>query len=241
MNEPSIEPPPDEPPDEPFDELPCVNLNEPDEPPDEPLNEPSCVHLVFCFDPNPNIANFTFFPYTNTYFTANLDNLWPGNTYENLWTDPGNCIDITAPFKLNASPGAELDVGGTVSGIDDEQGTSSIDLEVDESPDNTLYDNPIINNAIDFTTNYCAVIGLGNNYSQASKPRHIRTTFTWNQVHLWHLVMIYTIYCLIPRPSVDNYTASSFVNLMLVTATSLSWPWLVTLSCLWSYFNLMLQ
>ena len=45
------------------------------------------------------------------------------------------------------------------------------------------------------------------------------------------------MYCLIPRPSADDYTSSSYFNLMLVTATSLSRPWRVTLSCLWSCFN----
>ena len=89
--------------------------------------------------------------------------------------------------------------------------------------------------------NYCAVTGLGNNYSQASIIGHTQTTFSWNPVNLWHLVILYTIYCLIPRPSADDYTASSYFNLMLITATSLSRPWLVTLSCLGVYFILRFQ
>ena len=67
--------------------------------------------------------------------------------------------------------------------------------------------------------NYCAVIViiLGNN-SQASITGHTQTTFIWNQVY----VIMYTIYSLVPRYSAEDYTASSYFNLMLVITTSLS-------------------
>ena len=138
----------DEPPNELLDELLGINLNEPsvetpldehpDEPPDEPLDDPLGINLVFCFDPNPYVASFSFYLDTNTYLTANLDNLGPGDTYENLGNNPGNGLGSAAPFKLNAGPGAELDVGVTVSGIGDERGTDSTDLEVDENPDRII-------------------------------------------------------------------------------------------------------
>ena len=175
MNEPPVEPPPDEP---------------PDETPDDPPDEPPGINLMLCFDPNSNVANFSFYLDTNTYLTTNLDNLGSGDTYENLdnfgsgdtyqnlENDPGNGLGITAPFQPNAGPGAERDVGVTVSGISDERGTGSIDLEVDENPDIANYDNPSIDNVIDCTTNYCGVTSLGNDYSQASITGHIQTTFS---------------------------------------------------------------
>ena len=179
----------DEPPDEPLNEPPD-NLNETsvehpsDEPPDEPIDEPPGINLMFCFDPILNVADFSFCFDTNTCSTINLDNPGSGDTCENLGTDPGNDPGITAPFKLNASLGAELDVGGTVTGIDER--------------------------------------GLGNNYSQASITGHTQTSFSWNQLNLWYLAILYTIYCLIARPSANDCTASSYFNLLLVTTTSLS-------------------
>ena len=157
----------------------------PDEPPDKPLNEPSGINLVFCFDPNPNATNLSFCLDINAYLDTNLDNLGSGDTFECLGTDPGNGLAIIAPFKLNTGPGAELDVSGIISSINEnERGTGNIDLEVDENPDTALYENPSINNVINFTTNYCAVTGLGNDYSQASITGHTQTTFSWNQVTL---------------------------------------------------------
>ena len=129
------------------------------------------------FDTNPNVTNPSFCLDTNTYPKTNLEGLGSGKTYAKSGTDPGNCLGITfpfklnagsgadsgnglsvtVPFKLNAGPGSELNVGGTVSGIDDKPGTGSIYLELDENPDTTLYDNSNINSTIDFTINYCAV------------------------------------------------------------------------------------
>ena len=218
----------DEPPTEPLDEPPG-NLNEPsvepspDGPPDKPIDEPPRITLRFCFDLISNVADFSFCLDTNIYPTINLDNLGSGDTCENLVTNPDNNLYITAPFKLNAGPDAELDVGDTVTGNDDERGTGSIDLEVDENLDTVPYNNPSINNAIDFTTNYCAVTRLGNDYSQASITGHTQTIFSWNQVNLWYLTILYTIYCLTQRPSADDYTASSYFNLLPVTSQSRSW------------------
>ena len=48
-------------------------------------------------------------------------------TKTKLRIDPGNNLGVTAPFNLNAGPGAEPYVGSTVTGIDDERGTGSID------------------------------------------------------------------------------------------------------------------
>ena len=148
--------------DEPLDEPPD-NLNKPfvehppDEPPDGSIDKLPGINLMFCLDPIPNVANFSFYLDTNTYPTINLDNLGSSNTYENLWTDPGNDLGITAPLKLNIGPGANFDVGSTNFGIDDEQGTGStlsgidgerdtgsIDLELNKNPETALYDNPSI-------------------------------------------------------------------------------------------------
>ena len=121
---------------------------------------------MFYFDPIPNVADYSSFCLdTNTYPTINLDNLGSGDTYEKLRIDPGNNLSVTALFNLNSGPGAELYVDSTVTGVDDEQGTVSIDLEEDTNLD---------------AANYCAVTGLGNYYSQASITGHTQAAFSWN-------------------------------------------------------------
>ena len=89
--------------------------------------------------------------------------------------------------------------------------------------------------------NYCDVTGLENDYSQASITGYTQTVFSWNQKYLWYFAIVCTIYYLIPRTSAEDYTASSYFNLLLITVTSLSQSWLVTLSCPLGYLNLMFQ
>ena len=190
---------------------------------DEPPDKPPDINLMFYSDPIPNVTDYcSFCPDTNTHATISLDNPGSGNTYEKLEIDPGSDLDVIAPFNLNAGPGAEFYVNSTVTGNDDEQGTGSSDSEVDNNLD---------------TDNYCAVTGLGNDHSQASITGQTQTTFSWNQVILLHLAILNTIYCFIPKPSAEDYTASSYLNLMLVITTSISQPLLVTLYFLCSCFN----
>ena len=103
---------------------PSVNLTEPsavDPPPDEPPDKPPDINLMSYFDPIPNVADYSSFCLdTNTYPTINLDNLGSGDTYEILRIDPSNNLSVTALFNLNAGPDAELYVGSTVTGVDDE-------------------------------------------------------------------------------------------------------------------------
>ena len=171
------------------------------------------------FDSILNVADYSSFcPDTNTYPTINLDNLGSGDTYEILRIDPGNNLNVTALFNLNAGPGTELYVGRTVTGVDDEQGTVSIDLGKDKNLDAAA-------------TNYCAVTGLGNYYSQASITGHTQTALSWNLINLWYLVTICTIPFLTPSTSADDYTVSNYFNLLLITVTSLSQSCPSTLSC----------
>ena len=127
----------------------------------------------------PNITNLSFCLCNDAYPGTNIDDLGSGGTYENLGTDYCNGLCITAPFKLNIGPGAELDVVGIVSGINEnEQGAIIIDLKADENTDTALNVNPSINNAIEFTINYCADTSLGNDYSQASITGKTQITFS---------------------------------------------------------------
>ena len=105
-----------------------------------------------------------------------------------------------------------------------ERGAGGINSGIDENPDTALYDDLDINNAFVFTINHCANTGLGNEYSQALVKGHTQTTLGWNQANLWLLDITYIIYCLIPLHSVDGYTyytASSYYDLILVTARTL--------------------
>ena len=91
-------------------------------------------------------------------------------------------------FYFNAGPNAVF-VGSTVTRIDDKQGTNSSDSEIDK---------------IFEAVYYCAGTGLEKKYSRASITGHTKTTFSWIQVNIVHLVIFYTIYGLVPRPSADN-------------------------------------
>ena len=91
-------------------------------------------------------TNFGCCPGTNAYLDTNLDDISLGNTYKNFGTDSDNGLSITAPFKLNNRPSAELGAGSIDSGIDENLGTA-------------LYDDLRINPVFDFTINYCADTG----------------------------------------------------------------------------------
>ena len=106
-------------------------------------------------------------------------------------------------------------VGSTITDVDDEQGTFSIDLGKDKILD----------------ANYCAVKGLGNFHSQVSITGHTQTVLSWNLINLWYLATIGTILFLIPSTSADDYTASKYFNLLIITVTSLFQSCPSTLCC----------
>ena len=126
--------------------------------------------MVFHFDTNPvdfcldtDIIYYGFCPDTSAYLETSLDNLGLSNTYDNLKTDPGNGLGITAPFKLKSRA---------------ERGAGGIDSNIDENSDTTLYYDLGINTAFDFIINRCADTCLGNKYSQALVKGHTQTTFS---------------------------------------------------------------
>ena len=159
------------------------------------------------FDSIPNVADYSSFcPDTNTYPTINSVNLESGDTYEILRNDSVNNLNVTALFNLNTGPGIERYVVSTVTDVDDERGTFSIDLGKDKNID----------------ANYYAVTGLGNYYSQASITGHTQTALSWNLINIWFFLTICTIPFLTPSTSADDYTVSNYFNLLLITVTSLS-------------------